>query len=798
MASRLDGKFTAEKLARLMGRSDEGKLVVPMFQRGTCWTEEQEHKFIDSMVKGYPVGSMLFYETEEDGRKVYVLIDGLQRCNTLKKYMANPLRYHFSEENIPEEACEELEKALGLEGSSGKIKEILNSYFTSKDTFSSCDPLDAADMILERLYPDASRNLIKATNSLVTKLIGEAESKHEAVSSTELPVIIYNGPDSNLPEIFSRINSQGTVLTEYEVYAASWPRFPKLAVTEKAIRNAVRDKYGAMRSKGFELYTAREDEYGNKLTAFEFLFGLSRYLYTEYELLRFEPEAAYEEEDEVLSLAFELTDAALNTSEQLSCLYKSLENLDADNLVHALCSAIDLVQDALRVVKDFKSNNQGGKQKRFKDKNQILAMTARVFRLLYPEKDLANPKVLSKEEREQIKGFLLENYAHDTITGYWDNGGKKKRFSHAQDGKYLRGFTGREWEGTLDRFFEEELDRKETDKVAAPSVADYVFLNCIYSDTFSSRDQLSQDTFDVEHLAPKKQLSKLLKSCDGRGLAISSVGNLCYLPSDTNRKKHDKTIYQDKGLNIDISIVEQKYSFTEEEDLKWMDEAYAPGDYDKLRENYEGFCRKRYSKLKARFLAFFGKDPSSEPVPAPVQEAPRKRKQAAVRKETVRTATRKEPEAMSEYQEAIEEIERISGKRLQRIRGKCFKSTDGKAGFIIPESKGSPDRNPSYLRFWFSVRKSQIDNMKPYEEQYLIVICKGRCLMRYKLSEFLPFLSNVGPFLDDKGEPAHWDPDFRFYYDGRILLSNCGNITEDASDKVIFWKASRYRDSSTS
>lgn len=45
---------------------DNKRIVVPMFQRGKRWKKAQEQKFIDSLIKGYPVGTMLFYETYED------------------------------------------------------------------------------------------------------------------------------------------------------------------------------------------------------------------------------------------------------------------------------------------------------------------------------------------------------------------------------------------------------------------------------------------------------------------------------------------------------------------------------------------------------------------------------------------------------------------------------------------------------------------------------------------------------------------------------------------------------------
>ncbi len=65
---------------------DNKRIVVPMFQRGKRWSCTQEQVFIDSLIKGYPVGTMFFYETFEDNKRTYILVDGLQRGNSIKKW----------------------------------------------------------------------------------------------------------------------------------------------------------------------------------------------------------------------------------------------------------------------------------------------------------------------------------------------------------------------------------------------------------------------------------------------------------------------------------------------------------------------------------------------------------------------------------------------------------------------------------------------------------------------------------------------------------------------------------------
>ena len=116
-------------------------------------------------------------------------------------------------------------------------------------------------------------------------------------------------------------------------------------------------------------------------------------------------------------------------------------------------------------------------------------------------------------------------------------------------------------------------------------------------------DQLSLNKFDIEHIAPKKQMEKLIEVCRGDGLPISSIANLCYLPESANRSKRDKNFYQDNKylskIHISLEELEAKYSFTQTDDLEWMDAPYEnPNDYQVLKEYYIEFCNKRFDKMK--------------------------------------------------------------------------------------------------------------------------------------------------------------------------------------------------------
>lgn len=105
---------------------DKKRIAVPLFQRGKRWKRDQEEKFIDSLKSGYPVGTMLFYETIEDNQSVYLLVDGLQRGNTIRKYITKPTEF-FSSETIGDEICTKLLTAeLGISSQPWFSRAYLN------------------------------------------------------------------------------------------------------------------------------------------------------------------------------------------------------------------------------------------------------------------------------------------------------------------------------------------------------------------------------------------------------------------------------------------------------------------------------------------------------------------------------------------------------------------------------------------------------------------------------------------------------------------------------------------------
>ena len=83
------------KISTILDKIDENQLFVPAFQREYVWKRDDAKELIDSLIKEYPTGTMLTWETanppelkgphkyNEKQGAVRLLLDGQQRVTTL-------------------------------------------------------------------------------------------------------------------------------------------------------------------------------------------------------------------------------------------------------------------------------------------------------------------------------------------------------------------------------------------------------------------------------------------------------------------------------------------------------------------------------------------------------------------------------------------------------------------------------------------------------------------------------------------------------------------------------------------
>lgn len=281
--------------------------------------------------------------------------------------------------------------------------------------------------------------------------------------------------------------------------------------------------------------------------------------------------------------------------------------------------------------------------------------------------------------------------------------------------------------------------------------------------TFTAMDQLSREKFDVEHIAPKKQLKDLNKSCNGEGLAISSIANLCYLPETLNRSKHDKNFYQDKKyLNkVNIEEIENKYSFTEEEDLEWMDTPYEnKKDYIQLKENYEEFCEKRFEKMKQKICDFL--DVRYEKID----------KDYGILNENLDFKEELKPKKEVKIKHAVLKrqcmlkVSDMLNIKLSK-EGGVYKTNDKKYGFICLTAKAQKRNN--YDLYWYAHRIKKAEKIKDCENKmYVLGFGDAEHVTVIPLSEIEKHLNELNNSKDEDGTIEH--------YHMKLVVDNNWNI----------------------
>lgn len=726
---------------------DNKHIVVPMFQRGKRWKKGQQQTFIDSLIKGYPVGSLLFYEKYENSQWIYILVDGLQRGNCMRSYMVNPTEF-FYDENISDAVCKEILDVLGCAEyeNYAKVRTILTDFIKEQKTFKNIQFYPVAASICQAFDKMSDIASVGKVIEIITKFFKDKQDLYESISSTTIPVNVYSGPEENLPEIFERINSKGTPLDPYEIYAAAWPANDKFEIENSDIIEYVVKKYDTLVNDGYTIhgYDRESLRQEKRVNAFEYLFGLSRYLVNEFEILAFGKNISG---DEVNPLAFELVNACLNDTDRIRVMYKNFEGIDVNAFEAALINSIKYISTSISVVTRFKGNAHNA-NKTFHSKYQIMSMISTSFKEMYPTGDYTHEDASWASKKNLIAKNLVQYYVYDIITNYWSDGGTNKIHAAAKPNRYMTELSGRSWAVALDGFFERSMQRSEKKSIANPKSEEYVILNCIYVKTFTAMDQLSVDKFDVEHIAPKDQMRKLIEACKGDGLPISCIANLCYLPESANRSKGAKNFYQDKKYQsfVDLAEVESKYSFTEEEDLEWMDMPYEKvDDFAVLKEYYTDYCTKRFEKLKQLFcdslgIPYVSTDELEEekPVEVIIPVKPEKKKKFT----TVKFADK-----------CVQKIAESIGEDLIKLTRGSFRTRSKEYGFALTTSKAY--KQGKREKFWFAYRR--ISTIADCEKQFYVFGCKDETTMiRLPISMIEENLDKLNISTDEEGNITHW------------------------------------------
>ena len=602
-------------------KMDNKTFTVPIYQRGIVWNDKQRAELVDTIKRGLPFGSLLLYQ---DGAK-YQIIDGLQRSTALCGFVENPAQF-FNDDDIEDVVINELDKTTGLTNSletvRDDIKRALIGWVKKHKTLNDIEGMQFYEFgeDLATVFPTCQGKEI-AIGKIIRPMLQKFQDLCKTINDIDVPAIIIEGDSSSLPILFERINSKGTQLSKYQIYAASWHDV-KFTISDDLIDIVKfnRDRYDAMLDGITDIDDYDPQHFVNRmsLNPFEIAFGFGKLLRKKWPELFGKPA----DDTSVESIGFTLLNTCLgqkytDASKMNTKLKEIVGQTEINNFLNKILESVKFVEKRISKFSKFKLNSRN-EPAPLHSEMQICAIIASVFFLKYASIELSeegqlesfvlhldsvNPEWKSKYEKK-LKANMSKRYIMEILQGRWSGSGNTKldQVILAND-YYSQTISWESFIGVVDNWFNNmNIDRQEKSKVTKPKEPEMLMLTTVYLlNSFTADAQLNDTKYDIEHLATKQRMKEQLERFDtDLRLPISSFGNLCILPEYENRSKGKKTLYEDTEYlsesQYTLKEIEKAYSFTTRNDLKWLLDNNLPED--KFCKAYYKFIETRYNRMK--------------------------------------------------------------------------------------------------------------------------------------------------------------------------------------------------------
>jgi len=528
------------------------RIEIPRFQRHLVWSDQQRVDLIDSIHKGYPIGSILLFKRPNPTghEELYQVVDGLQRTSTLLGYVREPLQYAPSE-LFPDEAIKAIAGNLGSDPSHVRRAIVDWMRITKQLTFKSGFRPDKLAQYIRAaldLPGDASGD-----EELVDGIAAGLDSLKSAVdiNAVSIPVVTYSGPEGELPEIFERINQSGTKLNKYEVFAATWLN-TETQVSSENIRVAVNDKYSTLIDRGFSISGLESDKAIQDFNLFEYLFGLGKTLVKDHPLLFSARSDPAEAEPAAFSLSCAVRGLPLGRMSDLpQHMNRAADGvIDPAALERAVTLATEAVSAWLSPYVGLRLNASGEAPDIAHGELQIVSMIARAVAGRWESSAGWDERPDWKSDWDALKTAMPQHYVMDIIEETWRGPIYSTLFARVWEtddrneivgpsGHYAKAIDRKIWENSLDSWFGKQLAREQRSRPYVRS-ADRVFLRFVYTGLVSHMDDKKQQ-FELEHLFPVSRLRTEIPA-DSQGWPISCISNLALFTKALNREKSSQTI----------------------------------------------------------------------------------------------------------------------------------------------------------------------------------------------------------------------------------------------------------------
>ncbi|RMI12774.1 MAG: DUF262 domain-containing protein [Calditrichaeota bacterium] len=215
----------SRKYTHLFTEIDTGRIKIPQFQRDFVWDKEQTARLLDSLIKGFPIGTFIFWKTKEKlrevrdignvslpatppGEFVYYVLDGQQRITSLYA-VRKGIRLNKNGKTIDYHDI-----VIDLDADPDSEDPVV---FTTP-------PENHTTIAVYELLNAPIDELAKKYPAFLTK-IATYQNRLQGYDFSVVEIADY--PIDIACEIFTRINTGGTELTLFEIMVAKTYDLPR-------------------------------------------------------------------------------------------------------------------------------------------------------------------------------------------------------------------------------------------------------------------------------------------------------------------------------------------------------------------------------------------------------------------------------------------------------------------------------------------------------------------------------------------------------------------------------------------
>jgi hypothetical protein len=224
------------KISTILDKIDERQLFVPAFQREYVWKREDIKEFLDSLIKDFPTGTMLTWETNQPPElkgphqynaqqgAVRILLDGQQRITTLYMLIKGQIPSYYTEAEITPGT-----RDLHVNLETGELE-----YYSKQKMEKDPCWQNITDVFQRKVRArDIRDQLIERGEAVDRDREDRIDEKVRAIER----ILDRNFPEQTIPikasireaiDIFYKVNASGVALTDAELALAQisgyWPQ----------------------------------------------------------------------------------------------------------------------------------------------------------------------------------------------------------------------------------------------------------------------------------------------------------------------------------------------------------------------------------------------------------------------------------------------------------------------------------------------------------------------------------------------------------------------------------------------